>query len=327
MADELEDEVREATRDLIASKPEGLVWADLEEMGWFELAEEGPQLAVSALFEGLGAAAAGSEALDAAVLIALTAAGADLSLENPSAVVYYPPGRHAVGELTAAGATDIDGLVLSRADAPTTLLAPLSREDGTTVLAVLDATDATFEPIAGADPSQGLRRVTAATAKVVSDLGPEYASLLAMAARRAVAHESIGLARAILDVAVEHVTSRKQFNRAIGSYQAVQHRLTDIEVALGGAAAVAALTWQDEPDSVTILTAKALAAAALDTAVRNGLQVCGGMGFTDEFPLARLVRRALFLSAFLGGASQLTGAVGRSIVASGRAPRLSGFAA
>ena len=87
------------------------------------------------------------------------------------------------------------------------------------------------------------------------------------------------------------------------------------------------LSWEGEADSVTILTAKSLAAAALDTAVRNGLQVCGGMGFTEEFPLARLVRRALFLSAFLGGASQLASAVGRSIVAAGRSPRLSGFAA
>ncbi len=61
--------------------------------------------------------------------------------------------------------------------------------------------------------------------------------------------------------------------------------------------------------------------------MRNGLQVCGGMGFTEEFPLARLVRRALFLSAFLGGAPQLAGAVGRSIIAAGKTPRLSGFAA
>ncbi|MGO4689689.1 acyl-CoA dehydrogenase family protein [Glaciibacter sp. 2TAF33] len=327
MADELEGEVREATRDLIASRPQGLLWADLDEMGWFELAEEDPKLAVGALFEGLGAAAVGSEALDAAVLIALAAAGAELSLENRPAVVYYPPGRHAVGLLSATKATDVDGIVLSRVDNPGTFLAPLSREDGTTVLAVLDAEGTTFHPIRGADPALGLRRVTAAAATVLGELGPEYASLLAMAARRAVTHESMGLARAILDVAVEHVTSRKQFGRTIGSYQAVQHRLTDIEVALGAAGAVAALTWEGEPDSVTILTAKALAAKALDTAVGNGLQVCGGMGFTDEFPLARLVRRALFLSAFLGGASQLSGAVGRSIIASGRAPRLSGFAA
>ncbi|MDR5699143.1 acyl-CoA dehydrogenase family protein [Agromyces aerolatus] len=333
MADELEDEVREATRELIASKPDGLVWADLTEMGWFELVDESPALAVGALFEGLGQAAAGSEALDAAVLIELTAAGAELSLDTPPAVVYYPPGRHAVGSLSvngadgAPGAHGLDGIVLSRAEHPSAFLAPLSREDGSTTLAVLDAGEVTLEPISGVDPSLRLRRARAASARVIDDLGPEHAARLARAARRAVAHESIGLARAILDVAVEHVTSRKQFGRAIGTYQAVQHRLTDIEVALGGAAAVTALSWEGEPDSVTVLTAKSLAAAALDTAVRNGLQVCGGMGFTEEFPLAPLVRRALFLSSFLGGAPQLAAAVGRTIVAGGSAPRLSGFAA
>lgn len=327
MVDELEDEVREATRELIASKPEGLVWADLEEMGWFDLVDESPALAVGALFEGLGRAAAGSEVLDAAVLIELTAAGAELSLDMPPAVVYYLPGRHAVGSIDSSGAAGLDGIVVSRAEAPSTLLAPLTRDDGSTTLAVLDASGVTLEPVSGVDPSLRLRRVRAGSVRVIDDLGPDHAALLGRAARRAIAHESIGLARAILDVAVEHVTSRKQFGRAIGTYQAVQHRLTDIEVALGGATAVTALSWEGEADTVTILTAKSLAAAALDTAVRNGLQVCGGMGFTEEFPLAPLVRRALFLSSFLGGAPQLAGAVGRSIVARGKAPRLSGFAA
>jgi alkylation response protein AidB-like acyl-CoA dehydrogenase len=327
VADQFEDEVRGATRDLIAAKPDGLVRADLEEMGWFDLVEESPALAVGALFEGLGRAAAGSEALDAAVLVALTAAGAELSPDAPPAVVYYRPGRHDVGVIDAQGATALDGIMLSRAGTPVTLLAPLGREDGSTTLAVLDAATVTLEPVSGVDPTLRLRRVRADSAVVVSDLGPPFAALLGRAARRAVAHESIGLARAILDVAVEHVSSRMQFGRAIGTYQAVQHRLTDIEVALGGAAAVTALSWEDEADSVTVLTAKSLAAAALDTAVRHGLQVCGGMGFTEEFPLAPLVRRALFLSAFLGGAPQLAGAVGRAIIVAGKTPRLSGFAA
>jgi alkylation response protein AidB-like acyl-CoA dehydrogenase len=257
----------------------------------------------------------------------LTDAGAELSLDAPPAVVYYRPGRHDVGKIDGQGATALDGIVLSRTTAPATLLAPLGREDGSTTLAVLDAAGVTLEPVSGVDPSLRLRRVRADSARVVGELGPAHAALLGRAARRAVAHESIGLARAILDVAVEHVSSRIQFGRAIGTYQAVQHRLTDIEVALGGAAAVTALSWEEGADTVTFLTAKSLAAAALDTAVRNGLQVCGGMGFTEEFPLARLVRRALFLSAFLGGAPQLARAVGRSIIAAGKTPRLSGFAA
>lgn len=327
MADELEVEVREATRELIASKPDGLLWSDLEEMGWFELVEEAPSLAVGALFEGLGAAAAGSEALDVAVLTALVADGADLDLTSPPAVVYYGPGRHAVGASGATTVTELDGLLLSRQEAPTTLLAPVGRTDGSTVLVLLDATGVAAEAIAGVDPTLGLRRVRAKELTVLREFDTADAALLAMTARRAVAHESVGLAREILRVAVEHVTTRTQFGRAIGTYQAVQHRLTDVEVAIGAAEAVVSYSWEGPPGSLTILTAKSLSAAALEAAVKHGLQVCGGMGFTEEFALGRLVRRALFLSAFLGGAPQLAGAVGRAIVAQGRAPRLSGFTA
>lgn len=327
MADELEDEVREATRDLIDSKPEGLLRADLEDMGWFELVEESPALAVGALFEGLGNAAAPSEVLDVAVLVALQDAGVDIAAEQPPVVLYYAPGSHAVGTVEAESAAALSGIVFAREQSPITVLAPLGRADGSTTLAVLDASALTFAPIDGVDPTLGLRRVTGDSARVITDLGVDAAGTLARAARRAVSHESIGLARAILDVAVEHVSSRKQFGRAIGTYQAVQHRLTDVEVAIGAATAVTSASWEGEPDATTILVAKALAAAALDTAVKNALQVCGGMGFTEEFPLARLVRRALFLSAFLGGAPQLAAAIGRSVVASGGAPRLTGFAA
>ena len=105
----------------------------------------------------------------------------------------------------------------------------------------------TLESVSGVDPSLQLRHVRGDSARVVSELDSEYAALMGQAARRAVAHESIGLGRAILEVAVEHVTSRKQFGRTIGSYQAVQHRLTDIEVALGGAAALTALSWEGDP--------------------------------------------------------------------------------
>jgi hypothetical protein len=324
--DELEDEVRDATRDLIASRPAGVLWADLHEMGWFELVEESPALAVSVLFEEVGAAVAGSEALDAAVLTALASAGADLSLDSHPAVVYYTPGRHAVGTVSGTRAADVDGIVFARDKTPDSVLAPLGREDGSTTLALLDAAGVDFVPISGVDPTLGLRRAASSSAAVVRDLGADYAPLFGRAARRAVTHESLGVARAILRVSVDHVTSRKQFGRAIGTYQAVQHRLTDVEVALSGAAAVAALSWEDD-DLVTVLTAKSLSATALETAVRNGLQVCGGMGFTEEFPLGRLVRRALFLSSFLGGASQLASAVGRSAIAAGRTRRLSGFAA
>lgn len=328
MGDEFAKEVREATRDLIDSAPQGVDWSALTEMGWFELHEEDPQTATAVLSEEVGRAAARSDALDAIVLSDLAAAGVVASISEPRCIVFYTPGRHATGTIDGTHVVDLNGIVRSSVAAPAQLLAPVSQPDGSTILVSIAVDDQIqLSSIAGVDPTLGLRRVRAdrVSATVVADTAA--AALLAGSARRATAHESIGLARRILDVAVEHVSSRQQFGRPIGSYQAVQHRLAEVEVAVSAATAMVAQSWEDGPNqALTILAAKALSAAALEAAVKHSLQVCGGMGFTEEFPLAPLVRRALFLSPFLGGASALTGAIGLSLVTNGTAPRLAGFA-
>ena len=103
-------------------------------------------------------------------------------------------------------------------------------------------------------------------------------------ARVALAVEMVGAMQFALDLTVGHVSERRQFNRAIGSFQAVQHGLAECAVAVEGA------RWLALESAWT--GAAATAAAALTQAVEASKlifsrthQYSGAMGFTREYDL------------------------------------------
>ena len=103
-------------------------------------------------------------------------------------------------------------------------------------------------------------------------------------ARVALAVEMVGAMQFALDLTVGHVSNRRQFNRAIGSFQAVQHGLAECAVAVEGA------RWLTLEAAWT--GAAATAAAALTQAVEASKlifsrthQYSGAMGFTREYDL------------------------------------------
>ena len=103
-------------------------------------------------------------------------------------------------------------------------------------------------------------------------------------ARVALAVEMVGAMQFALDLTVGHVSNRRQFNRAIGSFQAVQHGLAECAVAVEGA------RWLALESACTGATATA--AAALTQAVEASKlifsrthQYSGAMGFTREYDL------------------------------------------
>jgi hypothetical protein len=136
-----------------------------------------------------------------------------------------------------------------------------------------------------------------------------------------------GTGRAMLGLARTHALDRVQFGRAIGSFQAVRHRLAETLVALEGAeaalqAAGQAATGQAAADDLGTLLAKAAAGQAALAAARHCQQVLGGIGFTAEHGLHRHVRRVLVLDGLLGSAAELTREAGALLRGCGRAPRL-----
>ncbi|WP_185996696.1 acyl-CoA dehydrogenase family protein [Nocardioides campestrisoli] len=126
------------------------------------------------------------------------------------------------------------------------------------------------------------------------------------AAATLLALEQTGIAQAMLDLSVAHASTRMQFGRAIGSFQAVKHRIADmyVEVEHARSAAYHAL-WAlvhgaDDPALASSL-AFATASEAARKVTRGTVQVHGGIGFTWEHAAHRYLKAAQANSTLLGG--------------------------
>ncbi|MBX9426890.1 acyl-CoA dehydrogenase family protein [Streptomyces lateritius] len=156
----------------------------------------------------------------------------------------------------------------------------------------------------GAGPVQPsvdpVRRLARPHGGTVLARGPVVAAATAYAvdvAALVTAAQSLGVGRALLDRTVAHVTRRTQFGVAIGSFQAVKHRMADTLLALEFArpllhAAALALAEGAEGSSAEVAAAKVTAGEAAYAAARTALQLHGAVGYTDELDLALWIRKA-----------------------------------
>jgi alkylation response protein AidB-like acyl-CoA dehydrogenase len=118
----------------------------------------------------------------------------------------------------------------------------------------------------------------------------------------------LGLAERMLDMAVAYAKERQQFGRAIGSFQAVKHRLADSMVMIELArpvvyAAAWSLARSPLDCSASVALAKLFANRAADCAARQALQVHAGMGFAAEHDLHLWLKRSKALEFASGGSS------------------------
>ena len=119
--------------------------------------------------------------------------------------------------------------------------------------------------------------------------------------------ELLGVAGAALDMAVEYLKVREQFDRPIGSFQALQHRAVNdyVEVestrSLVFQAAEAADRGRGTSAMASAVKAKASAGALI--VAKSAIQMHGGIGFTDEHDVGLHLKRAMALSAQYGNAS------------------------
>ncbi|REK73999.1 acyl-CoA dehydrogenase [Aeromicrobium endophyticum] len=129
---------------------------------------------------------------------------------------------------------------------------------------------------------------------------------LARTATISSAAEHVGIIGRQLASTVEYVGQRQQFGRAIGSFQAVKHRLADLAVDLErarSAVAYAAALHDEDPDAeLPAAVAGAVATDAVVRAVHEAVQLHGGIGFTWEHPAHLYVRRALGDEGLFGSA-------------------------
>jgi alkylation response protein AidB-like acyl-CoA dehydrogenase len=129
------------------------------------------------------------------------------------------------------------------------------------------------------------------------DVGPDVIARILDAAHVAIAAELVGTAHRIFDMSVAYAKDRKQFDRPIGSFQAIQHKLADDALALERAIAAvqyaAMAVDADHHDRTRAChVAKATAGEAARRILKDGAQVHGGIGYTWEHDLHLYLRRA-----------------------------------
>jgi alkylation response protein AidB-like acyl-CoA dehydrogenase len=233
-------------------------WDEMVSLGWPDIAELGT-VEMIVVAEELGYALAPTPLQSTWVAGLL---GADLSGAQRGAVV-------------------IDGLA---ADAGTADV--LVDWDG----AVVEGAE--VEPVRPLDPTRRMFRVTGGSRSPAGG-DVERARLQATVMSAA---ESVGVAERAMMMAVEYAKERKQFGRAIGTYQAVSHMCAQMLLEVEGARSAvywAAWALDHEPETAALATAcaKAYAGDAGRRVPRAAMQVHGGIGFTWEHDLHFFLKR------------------------------------
>jgi hypothetical protein len=293
--------------------------AALVELGWLELHEAEPALAVAELFEAQGRLLlAATPALDLVLAAALGVGLSDgVAVAHPPVTAWQDP----PGILADDATVTVDGLILAGAGRADTLLVPCRAAGGSLGGAEISIAHLELRAVGGFDESLGLVRVRGRVADGRLERVTQGWPAVAAVARRALGHELAGLAGAMLDEACRHVTDRLQFGRPVATFQAVRHKLADVHVALAAARSVLGVA-AEVTDPLVADAAKALAGRAALLAAQHCLQVTGAIGFTWEHTLHRQIRRALVLDALYGSAPVLQGRIGAELLAGRVVPRL-----
>ena len=122
--------------------------------------------------------------------------------------------------------------------------------------------------------------------------------------RIGIAAQAVGIAQAGLDVATAYAKERTAFGGPIARFQAIQHKLADMQTEIEAARA---LTWRaarlkqaGRPHTVEGAQAKLFASAVARRQTGEAIQVLGGYGYTKEFPAERYYRDAKVTEIYEG---------------------------
>jgi alkylation response protein AidB-like acyl-CoA dehydrogenase len=146
-------------------------------------------------------------------------------------------------------------------------------------------------------PMDPTRRLARLTPKSTTPLGTDPG--LADTAAILLAAEQVGAATRCLELTVDYTKERQQFGRAIGSFQALKHRMADLYVAVQAARAVVN-DAADAPSASAAALARVAASEAFNTVAAEGIQLHGGIAITWEHDMQLYFKRAHGSSQLLG---------------------------
>ena len=331
--DELRDAAEKAfPRDKLVP-PREASWRTVAELGWLmiDLAEDdgglalGPEATVAILFEqgrvmspaplipallGLRAIAASSLA-DKADWIERICGGDYVPLNLLPAKVEADMNGALTGTVSGVFEADLASQVLAGL-ADRYVLIPLDAA-GVTVneRPLWDESRRVFDiELSGFKPDPALILAQGDAAKALHDL-------ISPAAQLALAADALGGANAILELTIDYLKLRKQFDRPLALFQALKHRVADCKIKIAGAEA---LLWaraaQAELSPVQAGALKALATQVYSQVAEEAVQLHGGIGLTQEHPCHLFLKRAFLNRTLCGDVDHWTAAAGRAALAS-----------
>jgi alkylation response protein AidB-like acyl-CoA dehydrogenase len=145
------------------------------------------------------------------------------------------------------------------------------------------------------------------------DAAQALAESVTLTGQIALAADALGGANALLDMTIEYLKLRKQFDRPLAMFQALKHRVADCKIKL---AAAEALLWaragQDGLGLVEAGGLRALATQAYADIAEEAVQLHGGIGLTQEYPCHLYLKRAFLNRELAGSVDDWNGVVGRA---------------
>jgi len=145
---------------------------------------------------------------------------------------------------------------------------------------------------------------------LVGEAGAGYAVLehVLDAGRACLAAEMLGSAQECLAQTIDYLSTRRQFDRTIGSFQALQHRAAHLftEIEIGRSAVMRALQALDAASKdrqLIVSVAKSKVGRVAQLAAQEAIQMHGGIGMTDEFNIGFFLKRVRVAEALYGDAN------------------------
>jgi alkylation response protein AidB-like acyl-CoA dehydrogenase len=241
---------------------------------------------------------------------------------EPSSGMARPDAPRAV---VSGAEVELDGTVAFVPDAPGAdlLVTVAVSEDGSPVAVAVaaDSEGVSVEAVVRYDATRSLGHVTFTRARGRRlDVGPEVLADAWYLAHALIAAESLGAVQTCLEVSVAYAKERFTFGRAIGSYQAVKHELTEVlrqQENARGLEYYAGWAREAKPEEFPLAASAARSAAgeALDFASRSMINVHGGIGATWEHDAPLFFRRAQLSRRLLGGTHDATDRVAEQTIA------------
>ncbi len=225
---------------------------------------------------------------------------------NPYGVATTASAKNDGFELTGEKTFVLDGNVADKLIVVARTSGNAGERDGLTLfLADREATGITVTPTKMADSRNAanisLKNVQVDAAAVIGevDKGADVLDPALDISRIGIAAEMLGSTQECFERTIQYLKEREQFGVPIGSFQALKHRAADMfcEVELSKSCVLEALTALDENRSAEDIAklaslTKAKVGETFNLVSREGIQMHGGIGMTDEFDIGFFIKRA-----------------------------------